>query len=70
MGDSYVKTDENKEKLVIDANTFYGLSMCESLPHDEIKFDKKVELEGILDTPVDSDMGYFIEVYLRHPVEI
>ena len=44
--------------------------MSEPLPYDEIKFDNKVELEGILDTPDDSDIGYFIEVDLKYPDNI
>ena len=31
--------------------------MSDYLPYDEIKFDNKVKLEDILDTPDDSDIG-------------
>ena len=41
--------------------------MSQSLPYDEIKFDKSVKLEDILNTPDDSDIGYFIEVDLKYP---
>ena len=34
--------------------------MSEYLPHHENKFIKTVELEGILITPDDSDIGYFL----------
>ena len=44
--------------------------MSESLPYDEIKFDKNVKLEDILINPVDSDIGYFVEVKLKHCDEI
>ena len=44
--------------------------MSEYLPYDEIKFDKNVKLEDILNTPDDSDSGYFIEVDLTHPDNI
>ena len=37
-----------------------------NLPYDEIKFDKNVILEDILNTPDDSDLGYFIEVDLKY----
>ena len=37
MGDRYVKTDENKKILYIDAINLYGLSMCQPLPYDEIE---------------------------------
>ena len=33
--------------------------MSQPLPHDEIKFDKKVKLEDILNTPDNSDIGFF-----------
>ena len=42
--------------------------MSESLPYDEIKFDQNVNLEDILKTPDDSDIGYFIEVDLTYPI--
>ena len=44
--------------------------MSEYLPYDEIKFDTNVELEDILKTSDDSDNGYFVEVYLKHPDNI
>ena len=37
-----------------------------TLPYDEIKFDNNVKLEDILNTPDDSDIGYFIEVDLKY----
>ena len=60
MGDRYVKTDENKKTVYKDANNVYGWAMSEYLPHDEIKFDNNVELEDILITPDDSDIGCFV----------
>ena len=44
--------------------------MSQSLPYDEIKFDKNVKLEEFLNTPDDSDIGYFIEVDLKYPNNI
>ena len=44
--------------------------MSEYLPYDEIKFDNNVKLEDILNTPEDSDIGYFIEVDLKYPHNI
>ena len=64
MGDTYIKSDENKKVLYIDANNLYGHSMSQFLPYDEIKFDNTVKLEDILNTPDDSDFGYFIELDL------
>ena len=70
MGDRYVISDEKKKILYKDANDLYGHSMSESLPYDEIKFDNIVKLEDILNTPDDSDIGYFIEVDLKYPDNI
>ena len=41
--------------------------MSQSLPFDELKFDNNVKLEDTLNTPDDSDIGYFIEVDLIYP---
>ena len=70
MGDRYVRSDENKKILYIDANNLYGHSMSQPLPYDEVKFDENVELEEILNTPDDSDIGYFIEADLIYPDNI
>ena len=70
MGDRYVKSDENKKILYIDANNLYGWAMSEYLLYDEIKFDRNVKLEDILNTPDYSDIGYFIEVDLKYPDNI
>ena len=40
--------------------------MSESLPHDEFEFNKIVNLEDVLSTPDDSDIGYFVEVDLNY----
>ena len=69
MGDRYIKSDDNKKILYADANNLYGRSMSQPLPFDEIKSDN-VELEDILNTPDDSDIGYFIEVDLIYPNNI
>ena len=70
MGDRYIKSDDNKKILFIDANNLYGHSMSEPLPYDEIKFDNNVKLEDILNTPDDGDIGYFVEVDLKYPDNI
>ena len=44
--------------------------MSQMLPYDEIKFDRNVKLEDKLNTPDDSDIGYFIEVDLNYPDNI
>ena len=70
MGDRYVRSNENKKILYVDANNLYGHSMSQYLPYDEIKFDNTVKLEDILNTPDDSDIGYFIELDLTYPNKI
>ena len=68
MGDCYVKSDDNKKILYLDATNLYGHSTGSPLLYDEI--DKNVKLEDILKTPDDSDIGYFIEVDLIYPVNV
>ena len=70
MGDRYIQLDENKKILYVDANNLHGHSMSEPMPYDEIKFDNNVELEDILNTPDESDIGYFIEVDLKYSDKI
>ena len=73
MGDRYVKSDENKKILYIDANNLYGWAMSQSLPFDEIQFlspNTFPSLEEILNTPDDAETGYFLEVDLKYPNEI
>ena len=76
MADRYVKSNDNKKILYIDANNLYGHSVSQPLPYDEIEMWHghphlyKNWLEGIFYTPDDSDIGYFIEVDLRYPDNI
>ena len=44
--------------------------MSQPLPFDGIKFDNSAKLEDILNTPDDSNIGYFIEVDLIYPNKI
>ena len=67
MGDRYIQSDENKMILYIDANNLYGHSMSQPLPYDDIKLDKKVELEETLNTPDHSDIGFFVSADLKYP---
>ena len=70
MGDRYVNSDGKRKILYMDATNLYGHSMSQPLPYDEIEFDNSVELEGILNTPDDSDIGYFVEINLTDPDSI
>ena len=67
MGDRFVKSDDNKKVIFIDANNLYGHSMSQPLSYGEIKFGKSGKLKDILDTSDDSDIGYFVEVDSKYP---
>ena len=70
MGERSVRSDENTKILYVDAKNLYRHSMSEPLPYDEINFDKNVNLEDIIYTPDDTDIGYFIEADLKYPDNI
>ena len=70
MGDRYVQSDDIKKILCIDSNIVYGHSVSQPLPYDEIKFDRNVKLEDILNTPDYRNFGFFIEVDLSYPDNI
>ena len=76
MGDRYVKSDENKNILYMDATNLYGNSMIQPLPYDEIEMwhghpDRYVnKVDENLNTPDDSVIGYFVEIDLRYPDDI
>ena len=44
--------------------------MSQPLPYDENKFDRNKNLEDLLNTPDDSDIGYFLEVDILYPFNI
>ena len=69
MGDTHVKSDEEKI-LHFDAKNLYGHSMSQSFPFDQIKFDNNKKLQANLNTPDDSNNGFFVEVDLFYPDEI
>ena len=60
----------------MDATNLYGHSMSQFLPYDEIEMwhghpDKYWKwLDEILNTPDDSEIGYFLEVDLKYPDDI
>ena len=76
IGDRYVKSDENKKILYIDATNLYGHSMSQFLPYDEIEMwhghpDPYMNwLEEILNKPDENDIGYFLEADLTYPDDI
>ena len=76
MGDRFVKLDENRKTMYIDAINLYGWAGIESLHYDEIEmwhghpnlYMKKLEQK--MNTPDDSDFGYSLEVDLRCPENV
>ena len=76
MGDRYVKSDEYNKITYADATNLYGHGMSQFLPYDEIEMwhgypDKYWNwLDEILNTPDDSENGYFLEVDLKYPDNI
>ena len=56
--------------MYIDAINLYGQSMSQPPTYDEIKFDRNVNSEDILNTPDDSDNGCFVEIDLSCPYNI
>ena len=76
MGDCYIKSNENKKILYMDATIFHGHSMTQIVPYDEIEMWHghpdlhMIKPEEIINTPGDSDVGYFVEVDLIYPNNI
>ena len=70
MGDRYVKLDENKKILYMDVTNLYGHSMSQTLLYDEIKFQKDICLQEVLNTPDENEIGYFLKVDLKYPDNI
>ena len=64
FADSYVKSDDNQKKIYIDANNFYGHNHCLMI---KLNLIKNVNLEDILNSAYDSDIGYSVEVDLPDP---
>ena len=72
LGNRYVKPDENKKILYMDATNLYGHSMSQMLLYDEIEMwhgdpDKYWNwLEELINTPDDNEIGYLLEVDLKN----
>ena len=55
------KSNKKKNIIHIAAYNQYGWAMRQPLRFDENKFDKTFEEENLLNTPDDSDIGWFLE---------
>ena len=76
LGDRYVKSDDIKKVIYMDATNLYGHSMIQPLPYDGNEmghgdpdlYIKKIE--EFLKSPDDSDIGCFVGVDLKNPDNI
>ena len=46
----------------MDATKLYVHSISQPLPFDDIKFERNICLEEMLNTPDDSDIGVFLKL--------
>ena len=60
MGDRYIKNSDGKSIWYIDASNLYGYAMMQKLPYKDSEFVTTTTLDTILNTPDDSDHGYYI----------
>ena len=75
MGDRYITNDNTNTNIItkdklnnrniwyIDANNLYGYAMMQKLPYKDFEFittTTTTTLDAILNTPDDSDLGYYI----------
>ena len=81
MGDRYVNRQsrfadniDGKTVWYIDANSLYGYAMIQKLPHKDFEFitsmaehdQRSIKLIDILNTPDDSDHGYYIVCFIDY----
>ena len=62
--------EESNHILYLDANNLYGWSMVQSLPYDKIKIDNNINIDDVLKTDDNNDVGYIVECDLHLPKEI
>ena len=60
MGDRYIDNSDGESVWYIDANNLYGYAMMQKLPYKDFEFITTTILDVILNTPDDSDHGYYI----------
>ncbi len=69
--DNYDETEPSTFGFMIDANNLYGGIMeKEFLPLSGFKIMETFDLECLLSTPSDSDVGYILELDLEYPEEL
>ena len=62
MGDRYINSSNNRNIWYIDADNLYGYAMMQKLPYKDFIYIT-TSLDIILNTPDDSDHGYYILCY-------
>ena len=65
--------DETKPENYLmywDANNLYGYAMRQVLPYKGLKFNTTIDLEGILNTSDNNQIGYYVECDLEYPEEL
>ena len=60
VGDRYIDNSDDKTIWYIDANNLYGYAMMQKLPYKDFEFITTTTLDVVLNTPDDSDHGYYI----------
>ena len=63
---NFNKSDPASYLMYLDANNLYGWALIQYLPIGEFKW-VKINLEDVLNTPDDSNIGYSLEVDLHYP---
>ena len=69
-GDGYVKKDDDKKILFVDATNVFVWTTSESLLYVEKKIVEIVVLENIIKAPYDSSFGNFVKGDLKIPCYI
>ena len=61
MGEKYINNSDGKSIWYIDANNLYGYAMMQKLPYKDFQITTTTTtLDALLNTPDDSDHGYYI----------
>ena len=68
--DSYDNSKPSNYIMYWDANNLYGWAMSQPLPYKNIKFDKEITIDQVLETSDESETGYYIECDLHFPEEL
>jgi hypothetical protein len=62
--------EESNYIVYLDANNLYGWSIVQSLPYDKIEIDNNINIDDVLKTDDNNDVGYIVECDLHIPKEI